>query len=130
MEHLAERYVILSLPFPSPAHAPHAHAARLRHMVPPSVPQRRAAATGLDSVLYSFHPFLFFLNSFSLTMTTELYQFWFEVWTSLSPDLTDDRVTTITDWQDEHPPAPSHLRVLYLGKVLQDDETLTRTCVV
>jgi hypothetical protein len=41
--------------------------------------------------------------------------------------LIDDRVAT-TDWQDEHPPAPSHLRVLYLGKILQDDETLTRMC--
>lgn len=29
-----------------------------------------------------------------------------------------------TEWQDEHPPAPSYLRVLYLGKMLQDDETL------
>ncbi|TFK65139.1 hypothetical protein BDN72DRAFT_773774 [Pluteus cervinus] len=29
------------------------------------------------------------------------------------------------DWQDERPPAPSYLRVLYLGKMLQDDETLT-----
>jgi hypothetical protein len=41
----------------------------------------------------------------------------------------DDRVAT-TDWQDEHPPAPSHLRVLYLGRILQDDETLTRMCFV
>jgi len=29
-----------------------------------------------------------------------------------------------TDWQDERPPAPSYMRVLYLGKMLQDDETL------
>jgi len=29
------------------------------------------------------------------------------------------------DWQDERPPAPSYLRVLYLGRMLQDDETLT-----
>jgi hypothetical protein len=36
----------------------------------------------------------------------------------------------VPDWQDEHPPAPSYLRVLYLGKILQDDETLARTCVV
>ncbi|KZV94978.1 hypothetical protein EXIGLDRAFT_766697 [Exidia glandulosa HHB12029] len=28
------------------------------------------------------------------------------------------------DWQDERPPAPNYLRVLYLGKMLQDDETL------
>jgi hypothetical protein len=43
--------------------------------------------------------------------------------------LIDDRVAT-TDWQDEHPPAPSHLRILYLGRILQDDETLTRMCFV
>ncbi|KAI9461367.1 hypothetical protein HD554DRAFT_1519192 [Boletus coccyginus] len=30
------------------------------------------------------------------------------------------------DWQDERPPAPSYLRILYLGKVLQDDDTLLR----
>lgn len=30
----------------------------------------------------------------------------------------------ISEWQDERPPAPSYLRVLYLGKMLQDDETL------
>lgn len=29
------------------------------------------------------------------------------------------------DWQDERPPAPSYLRVLYLGRLLQDDETLS-----
>lgn len=29
-----------------------------------------------------------------------------------------------TDWQDDRPPAPSYLRVLYLGRMLQDDETL------
>lgn len=29
-----------------------------------------------------------------------------------------------TEWQDERPPAPSYLRVLYLGRMLQDDETL------
>ncbi|KAI0037236.1 ubiquitin-related domain-containing protein, partial [Vararia minispora EC-137] len=29
------------------------------------------------------------------------------------------------DWQDERPPAPSYFRILYLGKVLQDEETLT-----
>lgn len=28
------------------------------------------------------------------------------------------------DWQDERPPAPSFLRVLHLGKILQDDDTL------
>jgi len=30
------------------------------------------------------------------------------------------------DWQDERPPAPSFLRILYLGKILQDDDTLTQ----
>ncbi|KAH9015853.1 ubiquitin-related domain-containing protein [Lactarius hengduanensis] len=28
------------------------------------------------------------------------------------------------DWQDERPPAPSYLRILHLGKILQDDDTL------
>lgn len=28
------------------------------------------------------------------------------------------------DWQDERPPAPSFLRILHLGKILQDDDTL------
>ena len=31
------------------------------------------------------------------------------------------------EWQDERPPAPSYLRILYLGKILQDDDTLTST---
>ncbi|KAI0311642.1 ubiquitin-related domain-containing protein [Amylostereum chailletii] len=30
------------------------------------------------------------------------------------------------DWQDERPPAPSYFRLLHLGKVLQDEDTLTR----
>lgn len=30
-------------------------------------------------------------------------------------------------WQSERPPAPSYLRLLYLGKMLQDDDTLTST---
>lgn len=29
-----------------------------------------------------------------------------------------------TEWQDERPPAPSYLRILYLGKILQDEDTL------
>ncbi|KAI0795619.1 hypothetical protein C8Q75DRAFT_746719 [Abortiporus biennis] len=29
------------------------------------------------------------------------------------------------EWQDERPPAPSYLRILYLGKILQDDDNLT-----
>ncbi|KAJ3729529.1 hypothetical protein C8R42DRAFT_536278, partial [Lentinula raphanica] len=28
------------------------------------------------------------------------------------------------DWQEERPSTPSHLRILHLGKVLQDEETL------
>ncbi|KAF8908011.1 ubiquitin-related domain-containing protein [Mucidula mucida] len=28
------------------------------------------------------------------------------------------------DWQDERPPAPSFLRILHLGKVLQDEDIL------
>lgn len=28
------------------------------------------------------------------------------------------------EWQDERPPAPSYLRILYLGKILQDEDTL------
>ncbi|KAG6849099.1 hypothetical protein H0H93_011319 [Arthromyces matolae] len=32
-----------------------------------------------------------------------------------------------TDWVDERPTGPSYLRVLYLGRMLQDDETLSRT---
>lgn len=31
----------------------------------------------------------------------------------------------ILEWEDERPLAPSYLRVLYLGKMLQDDDTLT-----
>ena len=30
----------------------------------------------------------------------------------------------LTEWQDERPPSPSYLRVLYLGKILQDEDTL------
>lgn len=28
------------------------------------------------------------------------------------------------DWQSERPPSPSYLRILYLGKILQDEDTL------
>ncbi|KAF8485683.1 hypothetical protein JB92DRAFT_3131086 [Gautieria morchelliformis] len=31
------------------------------------------------------------------------------------------------DWSDERPPAPNFLRVLYLGKLLQDEEVLEST---
>ncbi|KAH8116001.1 ubiquitin-related domain-containing protein [Phellopilus nigrolimitatus] len=30
-----------------------------------------------------------------------------------------------SDWQDEKPPAPNYLRILYLGKILQDEDTLS-----
>ncbi|KAJ3724160.1 hypothetical protein DFJ43DRAFT_1158010 [Lentinula guzmanii] len=30
-----------------------------------------------------------------------------------------------SDWQEERPSTPSHLRILHLGKILQDEETLT-----
>jgi len=51
---------------------------------------------------------------------------------AFDPETTVGRVKELlwntwpNDWQDEHPPAPSYLRVLYLGKILQDDETLTQ----
>ncbi|KAF8500201.1 ubiquitin-related domain-containing protein [Russula emetica] len=51
---------------------------------------------------------------------------------AFDPETTVGRVKELVwntwpnDWQDEHPPAPSHLRVLYLGKILQDDETLNQ----
>ena len=32
-----------------------------------------------------------------------------------------------TDWQDERPPMPGYLRVLHLGRMLQDDDTLAST---
>ena len=34
---------------------------------------------------------------------------------------------TPVEWQDERPPAPSYLRILYLGKILQDEDTLSST---
>ncbi|KAA1473122.1 hypothetical protein DENSPDRAFT_223368 [Dentipellis sp. KUC8613] len=30
------------------------------------------------------------------------------------------------EWQDERPPAPSYFRILHLGKILQDEDTLTQ----
>ena len=42
--------------------------------------------------------------------------------------LFQSHVTTLAidnEWQSERPPAPSYLRLLYLGKMLQDDDTLT-----
>lgn len=50
---------------------------------------------------------------------------------SFPPETTIGRVKELAwnswpaDWQDERPPAPAFLRVLYLGRMLQDDETLT-----
>lgn len=50
---------------------------------------------------------------------------------SFDPAITIGRVKELvwnawpTDWQEENPPAPSHLRILYLGKILQDEDTLT-----
>ncbi|KAG1843064.1 ubiquitin-related domain-containing protein, partial [Suillus tomentosus] len=51
---------------------------------------------------------------------------------SFDPAITIGRVKELVwnawpaDWQDESPQAPSHLRILYLGKILQDEDTLTR----
>jgi len=51
---------------------------------------------------------------------------------SFEPDTTVGRVKELvwnawpSEWQDERPPAPSYLRILYLGKLLQDDDTLTK----
>ncbi|KAH9835114.1 ubiquitin-related domain-containing protein [Rhodofomes roseus] len=50
---------------------------------------------------------------------------------SFDPDATIGRVKELVwnawpnEWQDERPPAPSYLRVLYLGKILQDEDTLS-----
>lgn len=50
---------------------------------------------------------------------------------SFDPEITIGRVKELVwnawpaDWQDESPQAPSHLRILYLGKILQDEDTLT-----
>ncbi|EIW77345.1 hypothetical protein CONPUDRAFT_168293 [Coniophora puteana RWD-64-598 SS2] len=30
-----------------------------------------------------------------------------------------------SDWEDERPPAPAYLRILWLGKILQDEDTLS-----
>jgi hypothetical protein len=51
---------------------------------------------------------------------------------SFDPDTTVGRVKELvwnawpSEWQDERPPAPSYFRILYLGKMLQDDDTLTK----
>ncbi|ESK86705.1 ubiquitin-like protein 3-like [Moniliophthora roreri MCA 2997] len=49
---------------------------------------------------------------------------------SFDPETTVGRVKELvwnawpSDWQDEQPPTPWHLRILHLGKILQDDDTL------
>ncbi|KAI0703179.1 ubiquitin-related domain-containing protein [Earliella scabrosa] len=51
---------------------------------------------------------------------------------SFEPETTVGRVKELVwnawpnDWQDERPPAPSYLRILYLGKILQDDDSLDK----
>ncbi|KAH9927744.1 ubiquitin-related domain-containing protein [Fomitopsis serialis] len=51
---------------------------------------------------------------------------------SFDPDTTVGRVKELVwnawpnEWQDERPPAPSYLRILYLGKILQDEDTLAK----
>ncbi|EJD05413.1 uncharacterized protein FOMMEDRAFT_17724 [Fomitiporia mediterranea MF3/22] len=50
---------------------------------------------------------------------------------SFDPETTIGRVKELvwnawpSDWQDEKPPAPNFLRILYLGKILQNEDTLT-----
>ncbi|KAH9939190.1 ubiquitin-related domain-containing protein, partial [Amylocystis lapponica] len=51
---------------------------------------------------------------------------------SFDPQTTVGRVKELAwnawpsaEWQDERPPAPSYFRILYLGKILQDDDTLS-----
>lgn len=51
---------------------------------------------------------------------------------TFEPETTVGRVKELVwnawpaDWQDERPPAPSYLRILYLGKILQDEDTLAK----
>ncbi|KAH9855683.1 ubiquitin-related domain-containing protein [Lenzites betulinus] len=51
---------------------------------------------------------------------------------SFEPETTVGRVKELVwntwpnDWQDGRPPAPSYLRILYLGKVLQDEDSLDK----
>ncbi|KAI0765131.1 ubiquitin-related domain-containing protein [Fomes fomentarius] len=51
---------------------------------------------------------------------------------SFEPETTIGRVKELVwnawpnDWQDERPPAPSYLRILYLGKILQDEDPLDK----
>lgn len=51
---------------------------------------------------------------------------------TFEPETTVGRVKELVwnawpnDWQDERPPAPSYLRILYLGKILQDEDSLDK----
>ncbi|KAF7331668.1 Ubiquitin-like domain-containing protein [Mycena kentingensis (nom. inval.)] len=51
---------------------------------------------------------------------------------SFDPETTVGRVKELvwnawpSEWQDERPPAPAFLRILYLGKILQDEDTLAK----
>ncbi|OJT13746.1 hypothetical protein TRAPUB_9701 [Trametes pubescens] len=51
---------------------------------------------------------------------------------SFEPETTVGRVKELawntwpSDWQDVRPPAPSYLRILYLGKILQDEDSLDK----
>ncbi|KAJ7174283.1 hypothetical protein C8R46DRAFT_1080546 [Mycena filopes] len=53
---------------------------------------------------------------------------------AFDPDTTVGRVKELVwnawpsepEWQAERPPAPAYLRILYLGKILQDEDTLTK----
>ncbi|KAM5534725.1 hypothetical protein V8D89_011589 [Ganoderma adspersum] len=51
---------------------------------------------------------------------------------TFEPEITVGRVKELVwnawpnDWQDERPPAPSYLRILYLGKILQDEDSLDK----
>ncbi|KAL1746613.1 ubiquitin-related domain-containing protein [Schizophyllum fasciatum] len=50
---------------------------------------------------------------------------------SFDPETTVGKVKELVwdqwpeDWQEERPPAPAYLRILYLGKILQDHDTLS-----
>lgn len=51
---------------------------------------------------------------------------------SFDPEMTVGRVKELVwiswppEWTDDRPPAPSYLRILYLGKILQDEDTLRK----
>jgi len=52
---------------------------------------------------------------------------------SFEPEITIGRVKELvwnawpSDWKGEQPPAPAYLRILHLGKILQDEDTLNTT---